>query len=175
MADNEEKVVPKQSGNGNLILIVGVALIVISLALSAVSLMTIMSINKKLEMTATEEEAGMDPTEISLLEIDTFAFTEDFILVYPNENGKSDNVVVQISVGIHNKADDATDVLATLGEKEKILRDGVEELLMNKKFIDFATPEGKAAIKDEILLYLQQKLGTETIIDVYFNNFLTAS
>lgn len=175
MADNEEKVVPKSSGNSNLIIIIGVALIVISLALSAVSLMTIMSINSKLEATAEAEEEALDPGVISVLEIDTFSFTEDFIFIFENEDGSSNNVVVNISVGIHNVADDAETVAATLAGKETILRDGVEGLVMRKTYQDFKSPEGISALKAEILSYLKAQLGTETLIEIYFNNLLTTS
>lgn len=173
MADNEEKVVPKSGGNGNLILIIGVALIVISLALSAVSLITIMGISAKLNAPEEVDPENMDPSMISVLEIDTFAFTEGFTLIYEDADGKSANVVFDMGIGIHNVAEDVEDVKTTLADKQTIIRDGVETLLSNKQYTDFKSEEGKAAVKAEILAYLKTTLGTESIIDVYFNNLIT--
>ncbi len=173
MADEEEKVVPQKASNGNLILIIGVALIVISLALSAVSLITIMGISKQL--TAPEEdEMVMDSGEISLLEINTFKFSESFIFIFESET-MTNNVVVDISIGVHNTAEDAEAVSGLLTGSESIIRDGVERLVKQKSFSDFETAESMDAVKAEILTYLQERLVTESIIDVYFNNLLTTS
>lgn len=175
--DDEEKVVPKQQDNGKLIMIIGVALIVISLALSAVSLITIMSMNSKLAAPeeALEEELA-ETGEISVMEIETFAFTESFIFIFNDEEaGKVNNVVVDISVGVHNTADDYDLVMENLSSKESILLDGLEDLVKVKTYSDFKTPDSMEVVKNEILLYLQKKLETEAIIDVYFNGLLTTT
>lgn len=177
MADEEEKVVAeKKGGSNNLILIVGVALIVISLALSAVSLITIMQINSKINTPEGEEEAGVDTALIPLTEITSFDFADEFIFIFNDvENDLTHNIVVSITIGMHNKADDFTDVQTTLTNSEKILRSGIEGMINGKTHEVFATPQSMELLEEEIRAYLNERLLTETVIDVYFHNKLTST
>lgn len=175
-ADEEEKVVPeKKGGSNNLIMIIGVALIVISLALSAVSLLTIMNINNKLEApeeTVAEGEAAVVP----LNEITTFGFTDDFIFIFEDvENDVTNNVVVGISVGLHNTAEDFADVQTTISGSESILRSGIGAIMARKSYDDFKSSEGMDGLTSEIKGYLQEILVTETVVDVYFHDMLTST
>lgn len=182
MAEEDEIIVAKSTGGkGGLIPIISLALIVVTLGLSAISLVTVMGL--KNGMAAAEGDAASEEMmtgEISVTDIDTFAFTDNFIFRYQGiDNPKVTNtVVVDVSIGILTTEDteeDATILKALLASKESIVRDGLETLLTTRKFAEFQTKEGQELIKSEILLYLQEKLVTELIIDVYFNNLITQS
>ncbi|VDN46313.1 Flagellar protein FliL [Petrocella atlantisensis] len=176
--DGVEKVAKKPQDKSKIVMMIGVVLIIVSLIFSMISLITIMGISKALrgeEEAAELEENG--PPQISVNDIEPFIFSEKFIFIY-NDTGNTDkvhNVVVEIGVGILATEKDAAKVLETMTTRETILRDGIETLMKSKSYEDFASAESTDALKNEILLYLQSRLESESIVDVYFNNLLTSS
>ncbi len=190
MADEEVKVEPKEKNSGNMMMIIVVALVVVSMAISAVSLITVMNINKSianLGETATEDGEAMDSSQLSVMDIETFDFSENFIFIFDDAEDPdlTHNIVVEISVGVYNPVEPtkeqkeipemAASALTTLATKETIIRSGLESMMKSKSFEDFQTVESIDMVKADILKYLQERLVNETIIDVYFNNMLTSS
>jgi len=177
MAEDEEKVVAKTKDSSKIIMIVGVALVVISMVISILSFLTITSLKKSLvvsEEEAVVEEGGEVVTPLS--EIDIFSFGKDFIFIFEDKEEKvSNNVVVSINIGYINTEKESEELAATLSSKESIIRDGLESLVKTKSFDDFKTKESLDSLKEEMKAYLQKILGSELIVDVYFNNLLTTS
>jgi len=176
--DGVEKVAKKPQDKSKMVMMIGVVLIIVSLIFSMISLITIMGISKALrgeEEAAELEENG--PPQISVNDIQPFTFTEKFIFIYKDtgDSGKTHNVVVEIGAGILATEKDAAKVLESMTTRETILRDGIETLMKSKSYEDFVSAESTDAIKKEILLYLQSRLESETIVDIYFNNLLTSS
>lgn len=172
--ESEDKVVPeKKSGNTNLIMIIGVVLIVISLALSVVSLLTIMGINQKIENPEGVDEAEVDTSIIPLSEITTFEFEDQFILSYDDLDTDGTNTVLfDLSVGMHNTEKDFADIQTTISSSENILRSDVGAKLKRNKYEDFKSAEGMDMLREELKLYFQERLESETVIDVYFSDML---
>lgn len=172
-----EEVKAPKGDSGKLLLLVALVMIVVSIAISAISLVSIMGLKSQMAMQAEEAAKPDDMGEIPVGEIDTFAFTENFIFIFTDKDDPSvtHNVVVDISVGIHNTEDDFADVLADLSSKEVILRDGLGALVLDWTFDDFTTNEGIEGVKADILTYIQGRLGSSSIVDVYFSNMLTST
>ncbi|PKM68090.1 MAG: hypothetical protein CVU95_05435 [Firmicutes bacterium HGW-Firmicutes-2] len=175
--DGVEKVAKKPQDKSKIVMMIGVVLIIVSLIFSMISLITIMGISKALrgeEAAAELEENG--PPQISVNDIEPFTFSEKFIFIYNDQNSsRVHNVVVEIGVGILKTNRDAGKVLETMTTRETILRDGIETLMKSKTYEDFASADSTSALKNEILAYLQTRLESESIVDVYFNNLLTSS
>lgn len=180
MADEENVVAEKSSGGGGLIPLITLVLVVISIGVSAFSLITVMGVSSSMKEAAMEaEKPEMVAGQVNVLEIETFDFTNQFILTYTDvvQPDMTHNVVVNISLGLHNTedtADEVATVTSTLTTKETIIRSGLEELLKAKTFDDWNV-ENQEALRSEILTYLQGRLSTNVIIDVYFSNYLTSS
>lgn len=180
MADEDNVVVEKSSGGGGLIPLITLVLVVVSIGVSAFSLITVMGVSSSMKEAAMEaEKPEMVPGEVNVLEIDTFDFTNQFILTYTDvqQADLNHNVVVNISLGLHNTEDTAEEVATvttTLTSKETIIRSGLEDLLKAKTFEDWNV-ENQESLRSEILTYLQGRLSTNVIIEVYFSNYLTSS
>lgn len=175
--DEEVKAPPKEKDSGKLLMIVAIALIAVSMALSAVSLLTVMNISKSLvkQEEALAEEEG--PVSIPVTEINTFNFTDKFILQFKDveDEKTTHNVVVEVSIGLLNTAKDYGDVELLLTEKEKIIRSGLEGQLTRLTYENFRTPDALEETTTLLTTYLQGIVNTETVIDVYFNNLLVST
>lgn len=180
MAD-EEVVVEKKSGGGGLIPLITLVLVVVSVGISAFSLVTVMGLSNSMTMMAEgESKPELEPGTVSVLEIETFAFSENFVFRYKgvDDPDVTDTVVVDISVGVlsnEDTAEDAASLMTLMSSKEDIIRSGLETLMTSESFEDFKTEEGQTLIKEDILNYLQERLVTDLIIDVYFTNTITQS
>ncbi len=126
------------------------------------------------------EEKVVETSEIPITEIELLKFSEKFVLIYPDKEaeGIDHNIVLNISVGIHNTKETAKEVeelKVTFATKESIMRDSVETLLKTKYVDDFSEVEKIEQLKHEILEKLAGKLESDTLIDVYFNNLIVSS
>ena len=180
MADEEKVVVQKNSGGG-IIPLITLVMVVVSIIVSAISLIQVMSVSNAMKEMATEttKSEGMEGV-FEVGELDTWNFTEQFIFQYKNmeDPGVTDTVVVDISLGILNNKETTKDAAAlktTLTSKENIIRSGVESMMTKEQFADFQTTEGLQKIKGDLLQYLQERLVSDLIVDVYFTGKLTTS
>lgn len=181
MADEDNVVVESSgAGSGGLIQLVTLLLVVISIGISAFSMITVVGLKKELTAEIEAEEEEVLAEEVSVTDIDTFAFTEGFTFMYNDVNEPKSNktVVVDISVGIlstKETEEEALDLMTLISDNETIVRDGLESLMTMKTFEDFQTEEGQSVIKADIIKYLQKRLETDLIIDVYFNNYISVT
>lgn len=182
MAD-EEKVVEekkKSGGGGGILPLITLVLVVASLGISVFSLIQIQGAVTAIK-TAAEEAAKPAPLpgEVPLSELDTYTFAAQFITIYEDvPNNMKNTVVCNISIGLHKTEDtmeELTALKATLTEKENIIRSGLEGELFKKTYDDWRTPQAQTNLKEDLTQYLQERLGSNLIIDVYINNYVTSS
>lgn len=64
------------------------------------------------------------------------------------------------------------DVSEALKAQNARIRDAVIMLLAGKSFTDIATPDGKVLLKAEVAARLNQILGAQRVIRVYFTDFV---
>ena len=177
----EEKVEEKKSGGGGLLPLLTLVLVAVSIGVSAFSMITVMSLKSGLtEMVQQANTPEGIPGEVDVNDIDTFSFTENFIFRFKDtENPKVTNtVVMDISVGIlttEDTAEDAATLKALMTSKEGIIRDGLESMMTSENYEEFLTTEGLDGIKTKVIEYLQGRLVSDLIIDVYFTNKVTSS
>lgn len=75
-----------------------------------------------------------------------------------------------LTVGMEIEAN--TDVSADLKAQGARINDAIIMLLAGKTYGDISTPEGKVLLKHEIAARLNQILGAQRVIRVYFTNFV---
>ncbi len=183
MADkNEEAVVEKEGKEKKekkslpLMSIVLVALLVVSLAVSVFSLLTVMKVSGALSEMSSGEKEPEDPSMIPLSEIENIKFKDDFIVIYEDSEDKSTySIVVKIGIGVRNNketAEDYTMITETFAQKEDIIRNGVQELLMKKSHEDFQDPEKKEALEEDLVNHFRERLGSDAVIEVFLNDIL---
>lgn len=175
MAD-EERVVKKGSGGG-LISLVTLVLVVLSVGISALSLMVVVGMKSSVDNLIQEEPTSdAVPGEVDVLQIETFSFTDQFIFQYKNEEDESDTVITKIHIGVlmnEDTAKDADTLLALMASKETIIKDGIMTQMASESYGDWQTPEGIEQIKSNLLTYLRERLVSELIIEVYLDGTLT--
>ena len=64
------------------------------------------------------------------------------------------------------------DVAAALQANNPRIRDAIIMLLAGKTFSDISTPDGKVLLKAEVAARLNQILGAQRVIRVYFTDFV---
>lgn len=185
MADDEEVVVEegkKKSGGGGIIPLITLVLVVASLGVSVFSLIQVQGAVTAIKDAAVEANKPTPlPGEVPLSEIQTYSLADQFIVIYEDvPNGMKHTVVCSLTVGIHNtesKEDDEeiTEVSSTLAANETILHAGLTTHLMTKSYEDFKSAEGQKALREELTTWLQERIGTTVIFDVYINDYVSSS
>lgn len=165
--------------DNKLLVIIVAVLVVVSIGLSAISLITIMSLRNQMVVT-TEElvEPGEGVIEqLPLSQIDIFNFSDNFIFTFTieGEAKRVDNVVCSIAVGLDNKSKKFDDILVQFTDKEKIIRAELEKVIKAKTASDFTDPVKLSELETEVIVFLRTMLDTEVVVDVYFTNVLTSS
>lgn len=64
------------------------------------------------------------------------------------------------------------DVSAALQANNARIRDAIIMLLAGKNYADISTPDGKVLLKAEVAARLNQILGAQRVIRVYFTDFV---
>ncbi len=183
MADKKEAAKDKKEKKDKkplpLLSIVTVVLVVVTLGISVFSLLTVKNVATTLDLMyrgveVEEKEMG----EVPLDEIEIIKFKDKFILSYPDpEDGSMYNIVVEVSFGVRNNddyADEYAKIKAAFENKEDIVRDGMESKFKEKSYTDFGDNEKILALKEELKEYLNLRLGSTAVVDVYFNNMLSS-
>jgi len=184
MADEEAVVEDgnKKSGGGGIIPLITLVLVVASLGVSVFSLIQVQGAVSAIEDAAVEANKPTPlPGEVPLSEIQTYSLADQFIVIYEDvPNGMKYTVVCSLTVGIHNtesKDDDeeVASVASTLAANETILHSGLTTYLMGKSYDDFKTAEGQKVLKEELTTWLQERIGSNVIFDVYINDYVSSS
>jgi flagellar basal body-associated protein FliL len=168
--------------NNKMVMIVGVVLIVVSITLSAVSVIMVNKVlgqinNDESMSAAIEDERVMVP----IAKQTVYEMADSIIAIFTNEvDGELKgtlNVSVKIGFGIYAE-DDEEGVLAVatlIQEKEGYLRDRISKLLSAKTY-EYMSQEGiEELLQEEILLMVSYELETEYILQVYFPDGLLTS
>ncbi len=75
-----------------------------------------------------------------------------------------------LKIGMEVELND--DVTAQLQQQAPRVRDAIIMLLAGKSYADVATPDGKVLLKGEVAARLNQILGAQRVIRVYFTDFV---
>jgi len=168
--------------NNKIVMIVGVVLIVISIALSAVS---VIMVNKVLGQINTDESMSAEIVDervmVPIAKQTVYEMPESIIAIFPHEvDGELKgtlNVSVKVGFGIYAEDDEkgVADLVTLIGEKEGYLRDRISKLLAAKSY-DYMTQDGiQELLQEEILQMVNFELETDYIIQVYFPDGLLTS
>lgn len=158
-----------------MILIIGTVLIVMALALSAVSLIKISTVLKKVSAVGTEGTAvtAEEAEKVPISETVNFDLTEPMIGTLPSTLDPARYANVSIEIGFRLKEGKKTEALRTLmTANEKVLRDRISKVLATKTLEEYQEPGFVDAFQLEILELVSKELDTELIVDVYFSNNL---
>lgn len=168
--------------NNKIVMIIGIVLIVVSIALSGVSVFMLSNvmgqINNDDAMSAEiEDEKPMVPiSEQSIYEME-----DSIIAIIQHEvDGEVKgtlNVSVRIGFGCYaeDAEDEVTELVTLIGEREGYLRDRIAKLLSAKDY-SFMTQGGiEDVLQQEILEMVQYELQSEYVIQVYFPDGMLTS
>ncbi len=153
--------------------ILSTAFAALALIVSIIVLLQVMGINStlKAEMEATAAEEEVDLNTIPLSELKQFSMDDNFILSYPSMD-KEDatvNVVLKLGFAIHTLDEEAATLAeTTLTSQGQIIQDRIRPLLTNKDASYFKDDTKEAELKAEILELVQNLIGNQAVVDVYF-------
>ncbi len=151
--------------------------ILLSVGTLFIAVLTFTKVNNIVAVLDEMNDDSPDPKELGLIpldQIETFSFKEKFILTVKDANGENHNVLFEMSFGAlknDDTAEDITKITADFENKQRIVRDGTESLLLKKKFEDYSE-ENIQGIKDEVIQYLRERFGTNAIVEVYLNGIM---
>ncbi|MBC7958427.1 MAG: flagellar basal body-associated FliL family protein [Vallitaleaceae bacterium] len=158
-----------------LLVIVGVVLITIALVLSAVSVIMMSSVLKKIGATTSETEAVAEGEAevVPISETVPFDFTEPMIATLPSHENSNKVVNLSIEIGFRLKEGKKTEAMKEhLTENQNVLRDRISKILDTKTMEDYQAHEFKETFQKEILEMAKTELETDLIVEVYFGNTL---
>lgn len=159
-----------------LILIIGTVLIVIAVALSAVSVIMTSSVLKKVNAVTAGTEAVVegDKVEVPISETENFELADPMIGTLPStENPKTiANVSIEVGFRIEKDKKKTAPLIELMTANEGVIRDRISDLLETKTLEDYEKEGFKEQFQQEILELISKELDTELIVDVYFRNNL---
>ncbi len=152
--------------------ILSTAFAALALVVSIIILLQVIGIKASLTE-ETEAAAGeeMDLSTIPLSEKKPFSMDDNFILSYPSldKEGATANVVLKLGFAIYTVDKDAATLAeTTLTDQGEIIKDRIRPLLTNKDISYFKDDDKEAELKGEILELVQNLIGNQAVVEVYF-------
>lgn len=160
----------------NLILIIVAVLVVIALGLSAVSVVLTSSVLNKIDKVSSDNTSDDDVKSIPITQTIDFEFSDSLIatLLPKTDSNKVANLSIDIGFKLDKENKKTNDIITLLGDNEGYLRDKISKILATKSSEDLQQPGFRENLQQEILTLVRNELDTDTIIQVYFKNFLTS-
>ncbi len=120
-------------------------------------------------------EVGIPISQLEEVSIGAEAVDEQFILKLMNKDtGKSVNVILKVGVVLDTENKGAEASRNVLKSQGRIVRDHVFKILVSKDLEYYKDIEKQDEIKKEIVTKLQELIGNDAVVDVYFNNLIVS-
>lgn len=153
--------------------IVNTVLALVAVIVCVIVLLQVNGLKATITESAEVTAESLDPTAIPLTELEEFNMDDSFILTFESvENeGKTATVVLKIGFAIHTTDEEAATAARTaLSSQGKIIRDRIQPVLTSKDASYFTDLDKQILIKEEILMLVQELIGNQAVVDVYFIN-----
>lgn len=154
-----------------IILMAGAILIVISIALSTVSVVIMSSALKKINAPATDTIASIEgDVTLPISKTVSWQLTDPMIasIVSADPNSKNAaNVSIKVIFKFEKENKEATAVLKLMQENEGLVRDRISKLLETKTYEDVREDGFTKILQQEILDLMNLEFDTDTILEVY--------
>ncbi len=171
MADNEENEDKGKSGGGGILPIINLVLLVLVLAVGGFVAWKLISMEQPAEQAATTIEPT-DNTAIPEAEDETDAppvFMEiDNITVNLADTDQSRFLRTKIKLEVRNE-----EAKTKVNENMIKINDLVITILSSKKFSEIRTPQGKYALKEDLIYRMNRAVGGKPIKNLYFTDFVS--
>jgi len=172
MADNEETEDNGKSSGGGLLPIINLVLLVLVLAVGGFIAWKMMS----MEQPATEaDKAGVEQTDDTAIpEADDESdqppvlMDIDNITVNLADTDQSRFLRAKIKLEVRNE-----ESMAKVTENMVRINDLIITVLASKKFSDIRTPQGKYALKEDLIYRMNRIVGGKPIKNLYFTDFVS--
>jgi len=174
MADEEEKqekeTKKKKKSSGGLLPIINLVLLLLVLAVGGFIAWTLMQMEQHTTSNAktaqTEDtvipEADDNSNEPSIL------MDMDNITVNLADTDRSRFLRTKIKLAVRNDV-----AKAKIEENKAKINDLIITLLSSKKFSDIRTPQGKYALKQELIYRINRAVGGKPLKNIYFTDFVS--
>jgi len=170
MADNEEGETEKKSGGG-LLPIINLVLLVLVLAVGGFVAWKLMSMEQPAEEPETAIEQT-DETEIPEAEDANegppVMMDIDNITVNLADTDQSRFLRIKIKLEVRNE-----EAQAKVSANMVKINDLVLTVLASKKFSEIRTPQGKYALKEDLIYRMNRAVGGKPIKAIYFTDFVS--
>lgn len=161
-----------------LAMIVGAALLVVLIGLSAANLIMMSSVMKDVKASEEQKDKGdNDSGFIPLSQTTSFTMTEPVVAVlkYDKEPDASLSVSITLGFRLDKKNEKSTSDLALLTENEGIISDRITKMLKAKSAEEFESEGFDERFQKEILQVVSDELlGTDSLVEVYFEKSISS-
>jgi len=172
MADNEEKEEKGKSSGGGLLPIINLVLLVLVLAVGGFVAWKMISMEQPASETDKAAIEQTDDTELPEAEDDDNAppiFMDiENITVNLADTDQSRFLRAKIKLEVRNE-----DAQTKVTENMVKINDLVITVLASKKFSDIRTPQGKYALKEDLIYRMNRVIGGKPIKNLYFTDFVS--
>ncbi|MDQ6970728.1 MAG: flagellar basal body-associated FliL family protein [Mariprofundus sp.] len=171
MADNEEGEDKGKSGGGGLLPIINLVLLVLVLAVGGFVAWKLISMEQPTEQSVAAVEQS-DETTIPEADDETDAppvFMDiDNITVNLADTDQSRFLRTKIKLEVRNE-----EAKIKVNENMIKINDLVITILSSKKFSEIRTPQGKYALKEDLVYRMNRAVGGKPIKNLYFTDFVS--
>jgi len=171
MADNEESDDKGKSGGG-ILPIINLVLLVLVLAVGGFVAWKLMSMDQPAEEPTATNVEQTDATAIPEAEDDTgqppVLMDMDNITVNLADTDQSRFLRTKIKLEVRNE-----EAKTKVNEYMVKINDLVITILSSKKFSEIRTPQGKYALKEDLIYRMNRAVGGKPIKNIYFTDFVS--
>lgn len=112
--------------------------------------------------------------EVAIEDITNFSIGAPIVTNLLEGPDKKEHLIrLSVSLGINTSKKvekDAKELITILEEQKSIIKDTIVGICLNKTYEELSQ-NGRAILKDEILLNLKEKFNTDLIVDVYIDEY----
>ena len=172
MADNEEKEESGKSSGGGLLPIINLVLLILVLAVGGFVAWKMISME---QTPAESEKAAIEQTDDTAIpeaedETDAPPIFMDIENITVNLADTDQSRFLRAKIKLEVRNDDAQ---TKVTENMVKINDLIITVLASKKFSDIRTPQGKYALKEDLIYRMNRITGGKPIKNLYFTDFVS--
>ncbi|MCR4588995.1 MAG: flagellar basal body-associated FliL family protein [Lachnospiraceae bacterium] len=174
----------------NMILVIILALLVVNIVLTAITMFSITSTNKKtaavvadiatalsIEMAADEEAGGEEAVDVAISDLATYPIPDQMTIqlrdsVGENADGKSHYCVTTVVLSMNTLDPDYKTYGATISEKEGLIKNEINEVIGAYTLEEAKEKQASGELKNEVTARLQALYDSKFIYDVSFSSIM---